>query len=236
MNANFTLGKNEIVKLFRFVQKKRVRYKDVQIELVDHLASAIETEMEADNNIVFEDALEKVYKGFGIYGFAKVVKVKEKSTRKMWRRRIWLHFKKFYQVPQLIGTIGTSIFLIQLFSYYPECVNYVIGSVGLFGFLGLISICFFNYKYDNEISNYLFIKSYMGLIGGLIYFVCIVPVQIMDLELFTKLDVTIPMQSVIISILMPLACILTYILLFKIPKEIITEINNRIFLMSGIMQ
>ncbi len=234
MNTVHTLSKTEINQLFVFVQKKRVRYKDVQVELVDHLASAIEDELSADNTIGFNSALEKVYKEFGVYGFAKIVQEKEKASRIMWRNRIWLYFKKFYQLPHLIGTLGASFLLFQFLRFFPEMLNYVIGITGTIGFLGLISICYFNYSHDNEIRDYLFIKSYMTLIGGLIYFFTFLPMQVLEFRLFDKLNAVDSVQKVVMSLFIPIACILCYILLFKIPREIISEIKLRKAMMAGV--
>jgi hypothetical protein len=57
------LSTEEVQHLFRFTEKKLVRWYDLQIELVDHLASRIEEEQQIDPDLGFEAALEKVYKG-----------------------------------------------------------------------------------------------------------------------------------------------------------------------------
>ena len=146
-----TISQNEINHLFEFVRQKRIRYKDVQIEMVDHLASAIEDLMEKEPPLSFRAALDKVYKGFGVYGFAKVVSEKEKYSRKFWRGRIWKYFKQFYQLPQLIGTAGASLLLYQLISIYPSLINYLIGTTAIIGFLGLVYFCFlFKIEYSNR--------------------------------------------------------------------------------------
>ena len=63
------LSSKEIDLLFEFTKKKLVHWYDLQVELVDHLAARIEEEMQADQKLSFEQALEKVYKGFGLFGF-----------------------------------------------------------------------------------------------------------------------------------------------------------------------
>jgi hypothetical protein len=45
-----TLNQEQIEALFRFCEKKSVRYYDLQVELVDHLAERIEEEMKADHH------------------------------------------------------------------------------------------------------------------------------------------------------------------------------------------
>ena len=77
-----TLSKEQIQQLFIFTENKFVRWYDLQVELVDHLANKIEAEMEADPTLSFERALGNVYAGFGIFGFAEIVREREVSLRK----------------------------------------------------------------------------------------------------------------------------------------------------------
>ena len=75
---------------------------DLQLELVDHLACRIEEEMEADRSLNFEAALAKVYKGFGLFGFAKVVQEKQDQLQKAARRIWWSEIKAFFTWPKII--------------------------------------------------------------------------------------------------------------------------------------
>ncbi len=87
MENQIKLSEVEINKLFRFTEKKMVHWYDLQIEIVDHLASCIEDEMTADSKLTFDLALEKVYTGFGIFGFAKIVQERQIQLAKMAKSR-----------------------------------------------------------------------------------------------------------------------------------------------------
>ncbi|PZP46027.1 MAG: hypothetical protein DI598_12635 [Pseudopedobacter saltans] len=76
---NNTLSQNDIDFLFQFCTKHGVKYYDVQVELVDHLASAIEAEMANKPNLLFEDCLQKEYKSFGKVGFSKLLSERKKA-------------------------------------------------------------------------------------------------------------------------------------------------------------
>lgn len=95
------LDADQIQLLFQFTEKKFVHWYDLQIELVDHLASRIEEEMEADPGLGFDAALRKVYAGFGIFGFAKIVQEKssqlEKAAGKMW----WKEIRSLFSWPKI---------------------------------------------------------------------------------------------------------------------------------------
>lgn len=76
------LTKEQIESLFTFCEKHFVKYYEVQLELVDHLANAIELKMADDPNLSFEEALEEVHQSFGVMGFAPLVAEKQKIAEK----------------------------------------------------------------------------------------------------------------------------------------------------------
>jgi hypothetical protein len=108
------LHKEQIDALFHFTAKKYVHWYDLQVELVDHLASRIEEEMDAAPALPFEKALEKVYKGFGIFGFANIVKEKqsqlERHSRKLW----WAAFRSYFGWPKILLLVGITGLLWKL--------------------------------------------------------------------------------------------------------------------------
>ena len=104
------LSKPQIETLFAFTEKKYVRYYDLQVELVDHLANKIEDEMEVNPKTNFEDALAKVYSTFGIFGFAKIVREKEEQVRRFNNKLWFTEFKNLFVWPNLLRSI--AIFLI----------------------------------------------------------------------------------------------------------------------------
>ena len=57
------LTNEEIEGLFIFCRKRKVKYYDVQLELVDHLATSIEEIWRTQPEIPFQDALTKIYLG-----------------------------------------------------------------------------------------------------------------------------------------------------------------------------
>ena len=63
------LSIDQIVHLFTFTRQHYVEYFDVQSELVDHLANAIETEWQANPKLPFDEALNKEFKKFNFRAF-----------------------------------------------------------------------------------------------------------------------------------------------------------------------
>jgi len=111
---HMALTKEQIEELFAFTEKKFVRYYDIHVELVDHLAERIEEELEANHSLSFKLALAKVYNGFGLFGFAKIVQQKEaeviKTNNRIWRQEV----KSFFTIPKIIFSICLFTVIYQL--------------------------------------------------------------------------------------------------------------------------
>ncbi|MGV9002514.1 hypothetical protein [Flavobacterium sp.] len=96
----------QIQKLYVFTRQHYVEYYDLQTELVDHLANAIEEQWQENPKISFEEALQKEFKKFGIFGFMDVVEKRQAAMNKKYNKIVWNHFKTFFKLPQIIGTVA----------------------------------------------------------------------------------------------------------------------------------
>lgn len=105
------LSLEQIQKLYDFTRQHYVEYYDLQTELVDHLANSIEEQWAENPKRTFEEALQIEFKKFGIFGFMDVVEQRKKAINKKYSKLVWLHFKNFFKLPQIIGTF-LSIFLV----------------------------------------------------------------------------------------------------------------------------
>lgn len=95
----------QIDQLYTFTKQHHVEYYDLQTELVDHLANAIELEWESNPTLSFETLLNKEFKKFGVFGFIDVVRKKQKAMSKRYNNWVWNHFKTFFELPKIIGTV-----------------------------------------------------------------------------------------------------------------------------------
>lgn len=109
------LTNEQIEDLFAFCEEQDVPYYDVQIELVDHLANAIEQKWIEKPNLPYENALWAVFDQFGPSGFHKIRKAKEKELRKKYNRLLWQYIGEFYKLPKILLTLGVVICLFCIF-------------------------------------------------------------------------------------------------------------------------
>ncbi len=113
------LSKAQIEQLFEFTRKKYVHFYDVQVELVDHLASTIEQTITENPTLSFDEALQKVYAGFGIFGFAKVVQQKSEAVEKL-NSNLWRQaFVSYFTLPRIALTIMVFMLCFWITSMLP---------------------------------------------------------------------------------------------------------------------
>lgn len=104
----------EIDVLYNFCEDQGVRYFDLQIELVDHLAAAIEQEWKVKPKLTFYDALFSIFDKFGATGFQKIKSTKEKEMRKKYNRIQWKYIGEFFKLPKIILTILITLILFSI--------------------------------------------------------------------------------------------------------------------------
>lgn len=109
------LTEEEIDRLFDFCTKHYVPQYDLQIELVDHLASGIEDQWTENPDLPFQVALNNTFEQFGIFGFSKIKSQKENELRRKYRRMLFHYVADFYKWPKILLTFALSFFLFVIF-------------------------------------------------------------------------------------------------------------------------
>jgi hypothetical protein len=108
------LTKSHIEELYKFTRQHYVEYYDVQTELVDHLANDIEEIWEENPNLSFENARDKSFKKFGVFGFMNVVEHKQSQMTKKYFKIILNFAKEWFKLPKIILTILLFVGFYQL--------------------------------------------------------------------------------------------------------------------------
>jgi hypothetical protein len=101
-----TLTTDQITALYAFTRQHFVEHYDLQTELVDHLANAIEQRWAMDPAVSFDDALKAEFKKFGVFGFSDVVEERGKALGRRYRKLMWGYFKSFFTPPRVLLTLA----------------------------------------------------------------------------------------------------------------------------------
>ena len=145
------LSDEQVKQLFVFCERHRVVHYDLQVELVDHLANAIEEKMNEKKNISFEAALEQVYAGFGVMGFGAIVSSRLKALDTRYQKMKWKLFLSYFAWPKaavtaclLFAFMLTGKFLSEELLYWP---------------MYAISVCLIAFDITSMRSAFLMIKK-----------------------------------------------------------------------------
>ena len=139
------LAPEQIDNLFELCEFHNVHYYDVQIELVDHIASAIEVLWEANPELSFEEAVFQVGEQFGIEpfshsssnsilpsinglsfsresGFDAIKEAKEKELRRKYDRLQRKYIGEFFKLPKIILTLAITFALFLAFKFSNNAI------------------------------------------------------------------------------------------------------------------
>ena len=118
------LTTQQIDQLYLFTRQHYVEYYDLQSELVDHLANAIEAQIELSPKLTFDEALNIEFKKFGVFGFMDVLEKRRAVLNKKYYKIVWQYFKDFFGVPKIVLTtaITLALFIVLKFSVYREYI------------------------------------------------------------------------------------------------------------------
>ena len=135
------LTTEQIDQLFDFTKKHYVEHYDVQVELVDHLANAIEDQWKENPAVSFEDALNIEFKKFGIFGFTGLVEQKQAELHKYYNKMLWNEVLKFISIPKVIITVAMYL-----------SIFFFLKKTGSFGEIAILSLILGSFLFYSVIS------------------------------------------------------------------------------------
>jgi hypothetical protein len=118
-DSRIQLTDSELENLYRFCARHYVHWYDVQAELVDHLATAIEERLAANPKLSFEQALDDVYRGFGYKGFAGVVAERTAQVQRANNKLRRCLFFSYFRWPKMALTLFITTAIYSLGKWLP---------------------------------------------------------------------------------------------------------------------
>jgi len=203
--------------LFEFTRKHYVEYYDVQCELADHLANAIEERWETQPNLGFNEALHFEFKKFGIFGFTGIVEKRQLALGKKYKKLMWQYLKEFIRIPQILITIVLLLMVYKAISF-SQIVYYILSlSTFLLSFIVLIiRVVKYRKKVKQIGKKWLFEETiaHCGGMAGMTY---------IPFHFSTIFDLDSPSTSIIKIVIMTIVVVLfmliQYVVLFVIPRR-----------------
>ena len=94
------LTSTQIQELHNLVQRNAVKYYDIEVEIVDHYATAIEAIWEKEPDLPFYDAQMKVYRKFWDFKGLEEQKIKQVSSQAY--KNLWKAIKAMFGWPKVV--------------------------------------------------------------------------------------------------------------------------------------
>ena len=218
------LTPEQIEQLFAFCRKHFVKQYDLQIELVDHMASSVEEQWETNPRLSFQEALNNTFGKFGIFGFGKVKEQKKKALEIKYRNLLIKYTFEYFRLPKLILTLAFTLILFKIFRFVHNPFFIIIPY--FFVLAGVISYYLFwlypkRYKVNVEKGMSFMILDYLRDRQFLATIVLQIPIQ--SIQIAYSMDYHLlsnPFPAFVISFLLVTLTIFLYISLFVLPVKI----------------
>lgn len=205
------LSLDQIEQLYAFTRKHYVEWYDLQTELVDHLANAIEAEWQENSKLTFDEVLSKEFQKFGVFGFMDVIDEKRKALGKKYNLIIWHHFKAFFGIPKIIITASSIGIIYMILQQMEDPTTLVLGwfmvLIGVFFYKNfqnkkslkkenqkwLFKEIIFNYGYFGSFSIFIFQMIHLSVnrINGVLstgYFLFFIAMLIVFMSIYTYIS------------------------------------------------
>lgn len=223
------ISEAQIESLYSFTRQHFVEWYDLQTELVDHLANAIEAQWQENPTLSFDEALQKEFKKFGIFGFMDVVEQRQVALNKKYNKIVWKHFREFFGLPKILLSVGfmAILFLSMKQISYPEIPMYalILFVLGMFLTQVVRQIRYQNRKTKKDEKRWLFqevIRSY-----GNMSILLMLPFQ--ALGRMVDASDKLVQNDILLTIFCVLSvsfCIADYVILFVIPSKAETYLTQ----------
>ncbi|WKV11680.1 hypothetical protein [Marivirga harenae] len=158
------LAPHQIEQIKSWISKRGFTHTDVQYEIIDHVASAIESKMEENPDIELEDAFSQVHKSFGIFGFAEIEeaivnRLNKELLHSYWQALLAIFSTKRMLIPSLIIVI-LSLVSVRL----PEYFDLVVQGL-LMAFMTLyLTYTYITYRSKKYLKNYISFKAAFAIV------------------------------------------------------------------------
>ena len=209
------LTKYQIQELYKFTRAHYVEYYDVQTELVDHLANGIEAQWKQHPTLSFEEAKQKEFKKFGVFGFMDVVAERQKAMSKKYYGIIFKLFKAYFQLPKIILTF---CFVVLLAILLQQChlghLHYWVSGILLLGVSPMLfSTRMHSKKLKKKKRKWMLEEMLLNHAG--VAQVLMLPIHLFNFE-YTATGI---FGFFIISFFIVVALLLVYVITFEIPPK-----------------
>jgi hypothetical protein len=160
----------QIDQLYVFTRQHYVEWYDLQSELVDHLANAIEQVWEQNPNSTFGEILNTEFQKFGVFGFMDVVEERQKYLRNKYLRIVRSNLKAFFTLSKIIFTVTFTLSVFVFFKEFDISSDFVVSLYVLllgFAFVRILITKFKRKQETHSLKKKWMFEEILNQFGGL---------------------------------------------------------------------
>lgn len=159
----------QIGEIKNFIQSRGITYLDVQMEVLDHVASAVEERMTADAQLEFKDALKQTHTSFGVFGFSTIEDAIVNGMGRRFRKVFWQNFSFFFHLKFIPLLLLSAFCIYNIQELLKEDHDDVIMSLVLITTLVSILVTFsLHHRKYSKFLTYRTSSLYLMLMGSFI--------------------------------------------------------------------
>jgi hypothetical protein len=209
------LTEEQIQELYKFTRAHFVYHFDLQTELVDHLAYGIEAQWIKNPNSNFQEALNKEFKKFGIFGFQDVITERQKTLSKRYWKIILHFYQEYFTLPKLAMSLLLVVALFSILDYYPTFYQryILIGIFVVFLIRSTIKLTKYTRKLKKKERKWMLEEMLMTQMGFFNFL--IIPIHIFNIQF----EIQNPYILALISVLSVSLLLLLYVIIYVIPPK-----------------
>jgi hypothetical protein len=144
------LTPQQIDQLYLFTSQHYVEWYDLQSELVDHLANAIESQWQENPKVTFDEALNIEFKKFGVFGFVDVVEKRRKYLNKKYYKLVLSNLKLFFSIPTILITVTVVVIVFVFLNFFQKHIPLIQIMVTVLIIIFLVGLFINNKKIKRE--------------------------------------------------------------------------------------
>ena len=138
------LTKEQILYIEDYIKGFDIKYYEIYMEILDHMILSVETILEQNKEIIFEDAvIQAKVEGFGKKGFRGMMNEKVKLAKKQARNENNKKIKEYFTLPKLVLTIGVFVVYYFFLSFFQEPNKFFVSTSGTLVFIGIFQLFYF---------------------------------------------------------------------------------------------
>jgi len=160
------LDKEQLHHIREFITQKGFNYVDVQMEILDHVASAVEERMNDNDTLSFDQALKETHQSFGVMGFSVISDGIINALSKKYSRVFWRKFATPFGPKYIVLIIASLFVLYKLQTMVANRMQFTIILISFIIILTFVTtVIGFRSRKFKKLMSYRIAKTYIPL-GG----------------------------------------------------------------------